>query len=268
MSKEVESELLTNLQDGVLLLTINRPARKNALSIAIYDDLLKALETASSDDGVGAVVITGKGDAFSAGGDVKRMAGTADPLTAEEKAARLRHRTRIVELLHTMPKPTIAMMRGPAVGAGLSLALACDLRIADTSIRLSTAFIKVGLPGDFGGHYFLPRLVGVAKARELYLTSPMVHAEEALRIGLVNQVVNASELEGYVMDLARGLAEGPRTALACMKANLNDAWHTSLQEMLTLEADRHIRCVETSDHKEALRAFAERRKPNFTSTAE
>ena len=258
-------QLLTEIREGVLVLTINRPERRNALSPEIYVALHASLVAAVHDTEVGAIVLTGSGSAFSAGGDVARMAGaTAEELNFEQKIARLRGRTRISELLHTMDKPTIAMIRGPAVGAGLSLAMACDMRFADTSARLGTAFLNVGLSGDFGGHYFLPRLVGMAKARELYLTTPILDAQSALSIGLLNQVVEPDALEPLVMSLARKLANGPRTAIAYTKQNLNQALDASLPEMLNAEAWRHIRCTETADHQEATQAYMEKRPPRFS----
>lgn len=263
MTQETNTDLLMEAADGVLTLIMNRPARKNALSLELYDSLLQALEEAAGDDSIGVVILTGAGDAFSAGGDVKRMASDVAPPSLEQRAETLRRRMRIVELLHQIRKPTIAMMRGSAVGAGLSLALACDLRIADTSIRLSTGFLKAGVPGDFGGHYFLPRYVGMAKAREMYLTSAIIEADEALRIGLVNQVVEIDALLSHVGDLARRMAAGPRTAMAYMKDNLNQALEASLPVMLDAEAFRHSRCLETRDHKEAVQAFIERRPPVF-----
>ncbi|AOB33623.1 enoyl-CoA hydratase [Bordetella sp. H567] len=250
---------------GVLVLTLNRPERRNALSLALYEALLGALQAAGGDAAIGAVVLTGAGPSFCAGGDVSRMAGAADAPAPpfEEKMRALRRRTGICELLHTMPKPTIAMMRGAAVGAGLSLALACDLRYADTTARLRTGFVNVGLSGDFGGHYFLPRLVGMAKARELYLTSPMLDADAALAMGLLNAVYEAAVLEAQVMAIARRLADGPRTAIAHIKGNLNDAPHLTLGEMLDRECWRHVRCTETADHREAAKAFVEKRPPRF-----
>ncbi|RXN83417.1 enoyl-CoA hydratase [Achromobacter aloeverae] len=253
----------------LLVLTLNRPARRNALSPGLYAALLRALGAAAIDDSVGAVVLTGAGTAFCAGGDVSRMADAgkatdaATPLSFEQKMAGLRQRTGICELLHAMPKPTIAMMRGPAVGAGLSLALACDLRYADTTARMRTGFIDVGLSGDFGGHYFLPRLVGMAKARELYLTSPMLDAQAALALGLVTAVFDGAALADRTMAIARRLADGPRTAIAHMKANLNDAASLSLPEMLDRECWRHVRCTQTVDHREAVAAFVEKRPPRF-----
>ena len=258
------SQLISSVSDGVLLLTINRPERRNAMSPEIYTAMLDALNSAIDDKDIGAIVLTGAGTAFSAGGDVARMAGaTAEELTYEQKIARLRARTRISEMLHTMDKPTIAMIRGPAVGAGLSIAMACDMRFADTSAKLGTAFLNVGLSGDFGGHYFLPKLVGMAKARELYLTAQILNAQESLSIGLLNQVVEPDALEPTVMSIARKLAQGPRTAMAYMKQNLNNALHASLAEVIDGESWRHIRCTETPDHKEATQAYMEKRPPKF-----
>ena len=167
---EQSSPLLRSVREGVLTLVMNRPERLNALSPELYDQLGQALLEAKDNKQIGAIVLTGAGDAFCAGGDVARMANSpAESISFEQKVARLRQRNLITELLHTLPIPTIAMIRGPAAGAGLCLALACDFRYADGSAKFKTAFINVGLPGDFGGHYFLPRIVGFAKARELYL---------------------------------------------------------------------------------------------------
>ncbi|TKR53401.1 enoyl-CoA hydratase [Allopusillimonas ginsengisoli] len=264
----MESELLIEKASGVLTLTLNRRMRKNALSPALYDSLLASLDDAERDPAIGVVVLTGAGDTFCAGGDVKRMAGTVEKLSFEDRVARLRSRARISEMLHGMHKPTIAMMRGQAVGAGLSFALACDFRIADTSVQLSTGFMNVGLSGDFGGHYFLPRLVGMARARELYLTSTIVLADEALRIGLVNRVLDPDQLEACVHEMAASMAAGPRIAIGYLKENLNQAMDLSLARMLDEESFRHVRCVGTKDHKEAVAAFVEKRLPVFNSWEE
>jgi 2-(1,2-epoxy-1,2-dihydrophenyl)acetyl-CoA isomerase len=266
VTQDNESELLQVRQDGVLVLTLNRPQRRNALSLPLYESLQSVLRSAASDADVGAIVLTGAGGAFCAGGDVARMAG-AKPreVPFEERVRSLRGRTGICELLHTMEKPTIAMISGAAVGAGLSLAMACDMRYADTTARLRTGFLNVGLSGDFGGHYFLPRLVGMAKARELYLTSPMLDAAAALALGLLNQVLQPDALQPAVMQVARDLARGPRTAIAYMKRNLNDGLHLPLDRMLDQECWRHVRCSETADHHEAARAFVEKRSPRFGS---
>lgn len=263
----VEEELLVAKANGIVTLTLNRPSRRNALSPALYERLLTELDAAALDASTGAVVLTGADGAFCAGGDVARMAAAASPPKFEERVTTLRRRTRLVELLHGMSKPTIAMIRGPAVGAGLSLALACDMRIADTSARLSTGFVKVGLSGDFGGHYFLPRIVGMAKARELYLTSPILQAQEALQIGLINKVVEPGALLAEVSTLAQMLADGPRTAIGYLKSNLNQAYELTLAQMLDAEAARHARCLETDDHREAAQAFVEKRRPCFAGNA-
>lgn len=257
-------ELLKEHQDGVLVLTLNRPERRNALSLTLYDALLDALETAAVDDGVGAVVLTGAGGAFCAGGDVQRMASTAPAaLSSEQKVRNLRRRTRIVELLHGMDKPTLAMMRGAAVGAGLSIALACDLRYGDTSVKLRTGFLDVALPGDFGGHYFLPRIVGPARARELCLTSPVLNAEQALKDGLLHALHAPEALESACLQQARRWADGPRTAIAHMKRNLQAGPQATLAQTLDEECWRHVRCTETPDHREAITAFKEKRPPVF-----
>jgi 2-(1,2-epoxy-1,2-dihydrophenyl)acetyl-CoA isomerase len=261
----MDEVLLETRGDGVLTLTLNRPDRLNALSWEMCDRLHQALLKAAEDREVGAIVVTGAGRAFCAGGDVKAMAEAATGLDAyEERVADLRRRMETARLLHEIAKPTIAMLHGPAAGAGLSLALACDLRIAGEDAHLTTAFAKVGLSGDFGGHYFLTRIVGTAKARELYLTSPIVGAKDALAMGLVHRVVPDAQLESETMSLARGIARGPRIALGYMKQNLNLAESASLAIVMDAEALRHTRCATTEDHREAAAAFVAKRTPVFT----
>jgi 2-(1,2-epoxy-1,2-dihydrophenyl)acetyl-CoA isomerase len=261
----MDEVLLETRGDGVLTLTLNRPDRLNALSWEMCDRLHQALLKAAEDREVGAIVVTGAGRAFCAGGDVKAMAEATTGLDAyEERVADLRRRMETARLLHEIAKPTIAMLHGPAAGAGLSLALACDLRIAGEDARLTTAFAKIGLSGDFGGHYFLTRIVGTAKARELYLTSPIVSAKDALAMGLVHRVVPDAQLESETMSLAREIARGPRIALGYMKQNLNLAESASLAIVMDAEALRHTRCATTEDHREAAAAFVAKRPPVFT----
>jgi len=181
----------------------------------------------------------------------------------EEKAQALRSRMETSRLLHEMPKPTIAMVRGAAAGAGLSLALACDMRVASDNARFGTAFARVGYSGDFGGSFFLTQLVGTAKARELYYTAELVDAKDALALGMVNRVVPDARLEQETMALASKIANGPRVALRYMKRNMNAAESGSLKEQLDLEAWHHTRTGMTEDHKEAARAFVEKREPAF-----
>ena len=259
----MEQHLIEATSDGVATLTLNRPERLNALSTPIMDGLLEALPRLARDAAVGGIVLTGAGRAFCAGGDVKRMAeGSVEP-PMEEAVARLRGRMEVSRLLHEIPKPTIAMVNGPAAGAGLSIALACDLRIAGESARFVTAFAKVGFSGDFGGSYFLSKIVGTGKARELYYTADPLDAAQALALGIANRVVPDSDLTETTMALARKLAQGPRIALGLMKKNFNAAESASLAELLDLEARGQVETGRTDDHKEAARAFVEKRAPVF-----
>ncbi len=257
-------ELLQHREGGILTLTMNRPERLNALTMEMLAEMETALDAAALDDAVRVVVLTGTGRGFCAGGDVKSMAqGSERGASLEARALPLRRRMEVSRLLHDMDKPTIAMMRGPAAGAGLSLALACDLRIASETVAITTAFAKVALSGDFGGSWFLSQLVGSAKAKELYLTSPKLDAAEAYRLGLVNRVVADDDLEGACGELASGLAQGPAVTLGYMKRNINAAETESLERVLDLEATHHARCGMTEDHLEAATAFVEKRTPVF-----
>ena len=257
------AELIESIEDGVATLTFNRPERMNALSTPIMDGLLHGLPRLADDPAVRVVVLTGAGRAFCAGGDVKSMAEGREERSVAEDTARLRARMEVSRILHELPKPTIAMLNGPAAGAGLALALACDLRIAGASARLVTAFVNVGFSGDFGGSFFLTRLAGTAKARELYFTGRPVDAEEALSLGLVNRVVPDDRLREATMELARSLAQGPQIALGLMKRNLNRAESGGLAELLDLEAANQVLTGRTEDHREAAKAFVEKRAPVF-----
>jgi len=259
------AELLEELKDKVAVLTLNRPDRLNAMSPPMLDALLEALPRLAADPEIGVVVLTGAGRGFCAGGDVKAMAEGRESIgtTLEEKAQGLRSRMEVSRWLHEMPKPTIAMVRGAAAGAGLSLALACDLRVAGDSARFATAFARVGYSGDFGGSWFLTQLVGTAKARELYLTADIVDAQQALALGIVNRVVPDVRLEDETMALAARLARGPRIAYRYMKRNFNAAESGTLKDLLDLEAWHHTRCGMTEDHREAAKAFVEKREPVF-----
>jgi 2-(1,2-epoxy-1,2-dihydrophenyl)acetyl-CoA isomerase len=261
----MSQDLIENIKDGVGVLTMNRPDRLNALSGPMLDALLEALPRLAEDPNVGCVVLTGAGRGFCAGGDVKAMAEGREMSgdTLEERAQGLRNKMETSRWLHEMPKPTIAMVRGAAAGAGLSLALACDLRIAGESAKFGTAFARVGYSGDFGGSYYLTQLVGTAKARELYYTAELVDAQRALTLGLVNRVVGDDRLEEETLALAGKIARGPRIALRYMKRNLNAAESGSLRELLDLEAWHHTRTGQTDDHREATKAFVEKREPVF-----
>lgn len=256
-------ELLESVTDRVATLTLNRPDRLNALSTAILDGLLEALPRLAADPGVAVVVLTGAGRGFCAGGDVKSMAEGTSLLDVDDAVARLRSRMEVSRLLHEIPKPTIAMVNGAAAGAGLAMALACDLRVASESARFITAFAKVGFSGDFGGSYFLSKLIGTGRARELYYTGEALDAARALELGIVREVVPDQELSETTMALARRLANGPSVALALMKRNFNAAETGTLSELLDLEALHQVQTSRTEDHKEAARAFVEKRAAVF-----
>lgn len=262
-------QLLGRVDDGVAVLTMNRPERRNALTQDMLDALGRTLAQLEVDDGVGCIVLTGAGGAFCAGGDVKSMAGgdggtSAEPVPFDVRVHRQRLSHRATSgRLYELPKPTIAAIPGPAAGAGFSLALACDLRYAADTAILTTAFAKVAFAGDYGGTWFLTRLVGAGKARELYYFSDRIDAADAERLGIVNAVFPADQLDVEVMARARRLAGGPRVAYRYMKENLNRAVHGDLGECLDMEAAHHLRTGLTEDHREAAKAFVEKREPTF-----
>lgn len=261
-------DLLADLDAGVLTLTLNRPEARNAMSGAMNAALSDQLARAELDPAVKVVVLTGAGKGFCAGGDVKGMdesnqSGGGDSIDAAIHRQRVNQRATAGRLFK-MPKPTLAALPGPAAGAGLSLALACDMRIMASSAILTTAFARVGFSGDYGGTYFLTQLVGSAKARELYYLSERVSAEEALRLGLANWVVAPESLAEKTREIALRLAGGPTVAYRYMKENLNRAMSGEVDDCLDLEATHHVHCGQTADHKEAARAFVEKREPVFT----
>lgn len=270
-AKEIDTgttDLLATLDAGVLTLTLNRPQARNAMTRPMNTALQQQLASAELDPAVKCIVLTGAGNGFCAGGDVKSMAasgdGTVGAQTIDEAIARQRINQRATAgKLFKMPKPTVAALPGAAAGAGFALALACDLRIMASTAILTTAFAKVGFSGDYGGSYFLTQLVGSAKARELYFLSDRVSADEALRLGLTNWVCAPEELAAKTREIAKRLAEGPTVAYRYMKENLNRAMAGEADECLDLEATHHIHCGQTEDHREAAKAFVEKRTPVF-----
>ena len=261
----MSDDLLVAIEGGVAVLTMNRPERLNALTREMLSGLRARLETLAEDPDIGCVVLTGAGKAFCSGGDVKVQAATAgrSGLSPEQRTDALRSSMEVSRLLHGMPKPTIAMVNGVAAGAGFSLALACDLRIACESARMTTAFAKVGLSGDYGGTYFLTQLVGPSKARELYLTAELLDSARLLALGMVSRVVPDASLVSETMALANEFARGPRVAYRYIKRNLNVAEAGDLAKSLDSEAYGMLRCRESADHAEAAQAFVEKRKPAF-----
>jgi 2-(1,2-epoxy-1,2-dihydrophenyl)acetyl-CoA isomerase len=255
--------VLQKLDGGLLTITMNRPERKNALNPDMVRGLVEAARRAADDPEVRAVLFKGAGGSFCVGGDVKSMAEGRTPLPFETKLANLRRGMEVSRILHQMSKPVVAQLDGAAAGAGLSMALSCDLRIASESCKITTAFAKVGFSGDYGGTYFLTQLIGSARARELYLMSPVLSAKEAQAIGMVTKVVPDAEIDAAARELALSLARGPSIALGYIKRNINNAEHLPLEDCFDGEAIHHIRCGDTEDHREAAKAFVEKRKPIF-----
>jgi 2-(1,2-epoxy-1,2-dihydrophenyl)acetyl-CoA isomerase len=263
-------DLLARVEGRVATLTMNRPERRNAFSAGMLRGLATALRECETAEDVGCVVLTGASGAFCAGGDVKSMndgGGGGAPEGGGGIDAAI-HRQRLSQRetagrIYQMPKPVIASLPGAAAGAGLSLALACDLRIASERAVLLTAFANVGFSGDWGGTFFMTQLVGSAKARELYFMPERVDAKEAERLGLVNRVVPDAALEDETRAWAKRIASGPAVAFRYMKENLNRAVGGDVLECLDLEATHHVHTALTEDHRNAVRAFVEKRKPEF-----
>ncbi len=261
------NELLCHIEDRVGVITLNKPHKKNALGDILTPALRETLLVVEADERVGCVMITGAGDAFCSGGDVSGMGGSGTPgtpKTKEERIAELTHKQETLTLrLHNLAKVTIAALPGPAAGAGLSIALACDLRIASDNAFITTAFKNIGLSGDYGGSWFLPRLIGLAKAKELYYTADRISADDAMALGILNKVFSQKNFRDEAMAYARTIANGPTVALGRMKANLNQGILQTLPESLALEARNLIESGGTDESREAIRAFMEKRQPVF-----
>lgn len=253
---------------GVAVITMDRPERRNAMTGDMMSGLELALREVEVASDVRCVVLTGAGGAFCAGGDVKGFAegdgagGGAASWDVGVHEQRLSHRNTSGALFR-MPKPTVAVLPGPAAGAGLSLALACDMRVAVDTAILTTAFARVGLAGDYGGTWFLTHLLGPAKAKELYFLPERMTMNTALDLGVVNRVAPADEFESMWTDLAKRLAAGPPIAYRYMKENINRSVTADLDTILDLESTHHRHTGTTKDHKEASRAFVEKRDPVF-----
>jgi 2-(1,2-epoxy-1,2-dihydrophenyl)acetyl-CoA isomerase len=252
--------LLCHLNNGVLTITLNRPEVYNALNEQMKKELNDALRAVEKDSNARCVVIRGAGDkAFCSGQDLKEHAGSKRSL----KDSLEQHYNPMIRRIRTMEKPVIAMINGVAAGAGCSLALSCDMRIMADTAKLVTVFSKIALVPDSGMHWMLPRLVGFARAFEYASLSDDIPAHEAERVGLVNKVVPAAELEKTTMQLAARLAEGPTKTFGLIKRTLNKAAAADLDTILDYEAYIQQIASESEDHKEGVKAFLEKRKPNF-----
>ena len=259
-------QLLCSIRDGVALITLNRPEARNAMSDQLTPALRRMIKERGDDPSVGALLITGAGTAFCSGGDVKGMGDNSakKSMSPEERIADLKERQRLLTgALLAVRKPTIAALPGAAAGAGLAIALACDIRIAAESAFVNAGYARIGLSGDYGIAWLLTRTVGSPIAREMMFTADKVDSARAERIGLFNRVVPDAQLQHEAFALARRLANGPRVALASMKDNLDEASRILFETALDHEAERMVAAAATEDHREAVRAFVEKRPPVF-----
>ena len=263
-------ELLCLIDDRVATITLNRPGKRNALSDRLTPALRRILLELDTRQDVGCIVITGAGSAFCAGGDISGMGAVGgDPSalepTMQERTRALQHKhDTLTHRLFDHSKPTIAALPGVAAGAGFCIALACDIRIAAASAFVTTAYRNIGFSGDYGGSWLLNQLVGPARTKELFYTARRVQSDEALALGIFNQVVADEDFLTETMILAKHIASGPPIALGYMKENINAATGCDLRTSLNMEADRLIRCAFTQDHKEAVTAFMAKRAPVFS----
>ena len=256
--------ILVSEADSILTITLNRPDKLNAFIGHMRRDLADAIEHAGSDRSVRVIVITGAGRAFCSGGDIGFMAELMQRRDAEEFARILGAGRRVITAIRETTKPVIAAINGPASGAGCNLAFACDLRIAANTATFSQSFAKVGLHPDWGGTYFLPRLVTPNKACEMFFLGESIDAAEAARLGIVNQVVAPEELESATLQLAERLRAAPPIALAAAKHAVYVSEGADLEEMLRYETEAQLRCFDSDDAHEGVRAFIEKREPKFT----
>ena len=255
--------VLYEKDSGVATVSLNRPQKLNAFDATMHEELYSALDGAAADEEVRCVVLRGEGRGFSAGADLAEVIQSAegDPDLGEYLRSTY---SRLVKRIVATEKPIVAALHGPVYGAGVGMALACDLRIAAESAKFSVAFIKIGLMPDAGVTFFLPRVVGLGRAMQMSMLGDAVEAEEAYRIGLVNKVVSDEDLEEETRNLAGQLAELPTSVLGRIKHSLYASFETDLETALEREAEGQTFCGYTQDHKEGVAAFFEKRRPEFT----
>ncbi len=256
--------ILVSETNDIMTITLNRPEKLNAFIGHMRRDLAEALEYAGSERSIRVVIITGAGRGFCAGGDAEFMAQLMERRDSEEFSRILGAGRRVILAIRKMTKPVIAAVNGIAAGAGCNLALACDLRVASTAASFAQSFVKVGLNPDWGGTYFLPRLVTPNKACELFFLGETISAEEAAQLNIVNKVVAPDDLESATQQLAERLREAPPIAIASAKQAIYSSEAHDLEAMLRHETEVQLRCFESDDAHEGVRAFLEKREPRFT----
>ena len=257
--------IVTAVENGVATITLNRPEKLNSFAGSMREELIAALKTIAADGNVRVVIITGAGRAFSAGGDVERMRSMQKEGDEAAFGQLLTAGRTVVTLIRHMPQFVIAAINGVAAGAGCNLALACDYRIAADTAKLGETFVRIGLHPDWGGTFFLPRLVGPSRAMEIMMTGRMVGADEAARIGMVDRVVAAGELWAATTALARSVADGPQLALSALKRAIYASADNDLASQIDLESDIQLRAFRSRDAAEGMTAFFEKRAPEFGS---
>ncbi|MEM7015728.1 MAG: enoyl-CoA hydratase [Pseudomonadota bacterium] len=265
------SDLLETIENGICTLTMNRPEARNAMTGPMMEAMREGVARAGTDKNVRCLVITGAGGAFCAGGDVKGFAadsssggsGEKQAFPLEDRAHGLRQGMELSRMIYELPKPTLAVIPGPAAGAGLSLALSCDMRFALDTAKITTAFSKIGASGDYAGSFFMTHLIGAAKTRELYFFADVISGQDAYELGLVNRIASADTFEADSRAYAERLAGLPTVAIGYMKKNINSAQKGGLADLMDLEAMHMMRCFMTEDHKEAARAFVNKEQPVF-----
>ena len=257
------SDVLFELENKVLTIKFNRPDKLNPIGDTIIPYAIDRIKEAVADSGVGAIVVTGAGRAFCAGGDVSGMSEQYEEKTFDHSVQKLRNDQELPRLLHSVPKVTIAAVNGFAMGAGLGLATSCDLRLASAGAKFGTAYANVGYGGDYGTTWNLTRLLGEAKAKELFFLPDVIDAEEALRIGLVNRVLPAETFMKDAQEVAQRIANGPLVSYRWMKENINQSSVVDFETMLDKESVTHTLCGATEDHQEGVTAFMEKRQPSF-----
>ena len=260
-------ELLLNIENKVAIITLNRPSKKNALSDRLTPALRQVLLEINDKPSINSVIITGAGDAFCAGGDVGgmgKLGGSKRLSTAELEKNLMMKQEELTLRLFNLSMPTIAVISGPAAGAGVCIALACDFRFMASHTFLTTAYRNIALSGDYGGSWLLSRLVGLSMTKELFYTARRVGAKEALALGIVDKIFPSGDLLGNAISFANSISKGPKKAISRMKQNINSTLEKTLAESMRQEAKNLIQCLSERDHKEAVQAFLEKREPDFS----
>ena len=259
----MKNHILIEKNNNILDIKFNRPESRNAITRDMFEQMLNTLEKCKEDHELRAIFLSGVGDAFSAGGDVKDMATREDNSSLQEKTNSLRRIMGVSELLYSLPIPTISIINGAAAGAGFAIALACDMRVASENAKFVTAFSKIAFSGDFGGSYFLTKIIGTAKARELFYLSDTIDAKKAKELGIINNLIDANEINEYAINLKNKFRNLAPIAIKYMKKNLNNTDYENLETCLDQEALYQMICSETEDHKNAVLAFVNKEKVYF-----